>query len=131
MEEDYSCLYSFEIAHLRDDEGYKGAWYDAINVTDEDYYKSYFIFVPKNDGAIYFTVETYFQELIPTECTTGTANFGGGSTGTLPVPLLDYEVWKDGANTWTAYKYVPDQFSYPILITNYAGGDVFKVRAVY
>jgi len=37
----------------------------------------------------------------------------------------------DGADTYTAYKYVVDQFAYPILLTSYSGGDVFKVRAKY
>ena len=129
--EDYNCIFSFEIAHMRDSEGYKDAWYDEIDNTNEETYTSFYITVPANDGALYFTVESYYQEIVPLECTTGTVNLGGGTTGTLTSPLLDYEVWKDGAASWTAYQYVPDQFSYPILITSYAGGDVFKVRVLY
>ena len=63
--------------------------------------------MPAYDGALYFTVETYYQNIIPNECNTGTVTFSSGSS-TLSNPLLDYEVWKDGANSWTAYQYVSD-----------------------
>lgn len=46
-------------------------------------------------------------------------------------PVADWEVWKDGASAYTAYQFGSDQFSYPILITSYSAGDVYKVRAAY
>ena len=125
----YNCIYNYEIAHHRASEGYSGDWYDAIDMDEQ--YDDYYITVPQDDGGLYFTVETYYQNIIPNECTTDTIDFGGGNTGTLSNPLLDYEVWKDGADIYTAYQYVSDQFSYPILITSYNAGDVFKVRAKY
>jgi hypothetical protein len=125
----YSCIYNYEIAHMRDSEGYSGYWYDAESM-DEAYHK-YYITVPANDGALYFTVETYYQDVIPNECTTGTVTFSSGATSTLPNPLLHYQVWKDGASAYSAYKYVSDQFSYPILLTSYSAGDVFKVVVGY
>jgi len=56
---DTSCILSYEIAHTREAEGYVSAWYDAENM-DETYH-NYYITVPANDGALYFTVETYYQ----------------------------------------------------------------------
>jgi hypothetical protein len=100
-ENGYNCVYNYEIAHHRASEGYSGDWYDAIDM--EEQYDDYYITVPADDGGLYFTVETYYQNIIPNECTTGTIDFGGGYTATLSNPLLDYEVWKDGASTYTAY----------------------------
>jgi hypothetical protein len=37
----YNCIYNFEIAHLRDSEGYKGSWYDAEGTDNET--RSYYI----------------------------------------------------------------------------------------
>ena len=125
----YNCIYNYEIAHYRDGEGYSGDWYDAENM--DEAFHNYYITVPKYDGALYFTVETYYQDIIPNECTTGSVTFSNGSSATLSNPLLDYEVWKDGASSYTAYKYVSDQFSYPILLTTYSAGDVFKVVVGY
>lgn len=55
---DSTCILSYEIAHTRDSEGYKAAWYDAEGM-DEAYHE-YFVTVPANDGALYFTVESYY-----------------------------------------------------------------------
>jgi len=126
----YNCVYNYEIAHHRASEGYSGDWYDAIDM--EEQYDDYYITVPADDGGLYFTVETYYQNIIPNECTTDIVDFGGGNIAQISNPLFDYEVWKDGASTYTAYQYAAsDQFSNPILITNYNAGDVFKVRAKY
>ena len=56
--DDYQCIFYYEIAHYRSSEGYSGDWYDALDM-DENYHE-FFITVPKNDGALYFTVETYY-----------------------------------------------------------------------
>ncbi len=69
----YNCITDFEIAHIRDSEGYSGDWYDAESMDEE--YHSYYITVPKNDGVLYFTVESYYQNVIPNECTSGTVTF--------------------------------------------------------
>jgi hypothetical protein len=126
---DYACISDFEIAHMRDSEGYTGDWYDAESMDESTY--SYYITVPENEGALYFTVESYYQNLIPNECTSGTVTFSNGNSANLANPLLDYEVWKDGASSYLAYKYVSDQFSYPILVTSYNAGDIFKVVVKY
>lgn len=57
-ENGYNCIYNYEIAHVRDSEGYSGDWYDAIDMGEQ--YDDYYITVPADDGALYFTVETYY-----------------------------------------------------------------------
>jgi hypothetical protein len=95
---------------------------------DENYH-NYFISVPANDGALYFTVESYYQNVIPNECTSGAVTDEWGYSYSLSNPLLNFEVFKNGASV--TYKYVSDQFSYPILVTSYSAGDVFKVVVKY
>lgn len=94
-ENDYNCIFNYEIAHYRASEGYSMDWYDAIDMGER--YDDFYIEVPAYEGGLYFTVETYYQDLIPNECTTGDITFEDGSSATLPNPLLDYEVWLDGA----------------------------------
>ena len=125
---DTTCILSYEIAHTRESEGFKSAWYDAESMDEATH--EYFITVPANDGALYFTVETYYQEIIPNECTSGSF-LSGGTSISLTSPVQDWEVWKDGASAYTAYQFAADQFSLPILLTSYAAGDVFKVRVAY
>lgn len=64
------CIYSFQIAHYRKADGFSDAVYDAENMDES--YKYYYATVPQFNEALYFTVETYYQEMIPNECTTGT-----------------------------------------------------------
>jgi hypothetical protein len=52
------CVSNYEIAHMRDSEGYVSSWYDAENM-DENFH-NYYVTVPENDGVLYFTVETYY-----------------------------------------------------------------------
>jgi len=95
----YNCIFNYEIAHHRADDGYSMDWYDAIDMGER--YDDFYIEVPEYSGALYFTVETYYQNLIPNECTTGDITYSDGNGGTLTAtlsnPLLDYEVWIDGA----------------------------------
>lgn len=62
------------ITHFRDDDGYADTWYDAIDMDEQEH--SYYFTVPSHaDGSdeIYLTVESYYQDVIPNECTTGIA----------------------------------------------------------
>lgn len=70
---------------------------------DDGTEKSYFITTPSADGALYFTVESYYQDLVPSECTQGT--YSGFA---LSNPVIDIELWEDGASTYTAYKLYAD-----------------------
>jgi hypothetical protein len=39
---------------------------------DDGELKEYLFTIPAEDGALYFTVESYYNDLIPNECTSGT-----------------------------------------------------------
>lgn len=60
------CVVSYEIAHLRDDDGYKRVWYDADDMDELSH--SYYSTIPANDGALYFTIDGYYSDIIPNEC---------------------------------------------------------------
>lgn len=77
---------------------------------------------PAADLGIYFMAETYYQDTIPEECTTG--EYSGI---TLSSPVLDITVYEDGATTSNFYKIYPDQFNYPLLRTTYTAGTVFRI----
>ena len=38
----------------------------------DEYPHTYYFTPPKVDGHLYFTVETYFNDIVPEECITGT-----------------------------------------------------------
>ena len=67
----YSCLTNFEVAHYRASEGYKNNFYDIMG--DDGTKKQYYTTMPASDGDLYFTAETYYQEMVPSECITGTS----------------------------------------------------------
>ena len=116
----HNCLTNFEISHVRESEGYKDAVYDKEG--DDGTLGTYYVTVPANDGALYFSAETYYQDIVPTECTTG--SYQGYS---LTSPVIDITLYEDGSSTNTAYKLYADQFNYPLLITSYSAGVVWTV----
>lgn len=65
----YSCITSFAVAHLREAEGYIDHYYD--NEEDDGDSKIFEFTVPEADGDLYITVETYYQDTIPNECSSG------------------------------------------------------------
>lgn len=118
------CIYSFQISHNRASEGYTDAVYDAEDMNEEEH--THYMTVPAKDGSLYFSVETYYQEMIPNECTTG--EYSGY---TLPNPVLDMSLYEDGSSSYTTYKVYSDQFNYPFLITDYTAGTVFSLKVTY
>ena len=60
---------------------------------DEEYHTYYFI-PPKVNGRIYISVETYYQDIIPNECTTGSVQQPDGSTLEVPNPIVYFAVYK-------------------------------------
>lgn len=70
------CFYDYQIAHMRDNEGYKGVWYDSQN-SDENF-NNYFVTVPAKSGDLYFTVESYYMYMVPSVCSTGTFTYTSG-----------------------------------------------------
>lgn len=73
---DPECISNFQIAHLRKSDGYSSNWYDKEEWNNSPL--EYFIKVPKDSGPLYFIVETYYQNIIPNECTSGTIEFSNG-----------------------------------------------------
>ena len=63
----YSCITNFEISHYRASEGYSNDYYDLMS-TNEAEKTYYFVTPPNSDGDLYFTAETYYQEMVPSEC---------------------------------------------------------------
>ena len=130
MSEFHNCVSNYEIAHHRASEGYSGDWYDAIDMDEQ--VNNYRITVPANDGALYFTVETYYYNMIPNECTTETITFNQGQSSlTYSSPFLDLQVWKQGENSYFGEYFDMDQFSHPILLTSYNANDSFTLKVRY
>jgi len=120
----YSCINDYQIAHYRDAEGYSDDIFDKED--DDGSTNYYYVTVPADDGALYFSVESYYQQLIPNECTSGT--YQGYS---LPNPVADITLYEDGSTANTAYKLYSDQFVYPILLTSYSAGVVFTMKVTF
>lgn len=120
----YSCITNYEISHYREAEGYSDNIYDSED--DDGELKSYYVTIPASVGALYFSAETYYQELIPNECASGT--YQGYS---LPNPVVDISLYEDGSSSRTTYKLYSDQFNYPLLLTNYNAGVVFTITVQF
>lgn len=117
------CFNYIEIGHMRDDEGFVETWYDVTN-DDESYHT--FTFTPTSfNSDIYFTVETYFYNLIPLSCTTGTLNNGQSSS----VPASMYIIRNNGQTIKNHY-YL-DYSHRPTVVSGYNGGDVLTMTVQY
>lgn len=71
VEKSVECTNAIQIAHLRDD--YKSIWYDQEDNFDGDWqtYYYYYVTIPDSsnlDSDLYFSVETYYQTYLPTDC---------------------------------------------------------------
>ena len=97
---------------------------------DDGTLKNYYVTVPAADGGVYFMAETYYQDIIPEECTTGVYD-AGSSAVTLSSPVLEITIYEDGATTSSTYKIYSDQFNYPLLKTTYNAGTVFRIAIKY
>ena len=69
--------------------------------------KDFFVTAPAADRGIYFMAETYYQDMIPEQCTSGNYN-AGPSTIALTSPVVDITVYEDGATTSNFYKFHAD-----------------------
>lgn len=119
-----NCIYSYQIAHLRESDGYKRTYYDQDG--DDANLKNFYVTVPAVDGDLYFMAETYYQDMVPEECTTGTYQGNGVNS-----PVADVTVYQDGSEISTLYKIYADQFNYPLLKTSYSAGVVFRIAVKY
>ena len=69
--------------------------------------KDFFVTAPAADGGIYFMAETYYQDIIPEQCTSGDYN-AGTNTFAVTSPVLDITIYEDGATTSNIYKVYAD-----------------------
>ena len=86
------CFFDYQIGHIRHNEGYTDKWYDLEN--DDGSEKIYKFQPLKKRGDIYLSIESYFQQMIPKECTRGVN------------PLLKFTIYKNGA--YFGYKWYYD-----------------------
>lgn len=80
------CFQDIQIGHNREADGFELTWYDQIDAT-EDLYLFYYEPSTSTHG-IYVSVESYLQEQVPSECTTGTDSYGNRVTA----PSVDLTV---------------------------------------
>lgn len=70
------CFSDYQIAHYRDNEGYKDVWYDQDNDVDGQM-DTFIYYVDHNvNSDLYFMVSTYSHTIVPNVCTTGTLKNG-------------------------------------------------------
>lgn len=100
------CFDDIQIGHNRGSEGYVDTWYDCINCGPEYLWFSYE--ATTNSKGIYFTVETYSYNIIPTECSSTWYGFK------TPYALLD--VYYGDENPW---KWFLDSGHSPIMVSSY------------
>lgn len=94
--------------------------------------------MPAKDGDLYFSVESYFNNMIPPVCTTGTyesTNAQGQTvTGSSTKPLLYFALY-DAANpnTILQYKYYMEQYQKPMVVleADYSANTVFLIGVKY
>ena len=86
--------------------------------------------VPSADGGIYFMAETYYQDMIPEQCTSGNYD-AGSSTVAVTSPVVDITVYENGATTSNVYKVYADQFNIPLLLHTYSAGTEFRIAVKY
>ena len=94
------CMEDVNVAHYRASEGYSDDRYDVIN-TDEQQHV-YSVTVPAKSGDVYFSVNGYPPEMIPTSCTSydKTEN---GSTSSYTMPLIYLPLYRGSSRL--AYQY--------------------------
>jgi len=101
---------------------------------DEEYH-DYTVQVPSVLGQIYFSVETYYHEMMPAECVEGIFSYQDsvGQTQSLNVvnPVVYWEVRR--GNTQIYDKFYAEQYAKPLLVSDsdYSANDVFKIAVQY
>ena len=68
---EYGCIQAINIIFYRDDDGYTDDWYDGIDMDEEEHVYKWTIpedaVLAPGDG-FYFTVESYYSQVIPMDC---------------------------------------------------------------
>ena len=104
----------FVVGHHRESQGYSSKWFDQEDDDGEKH--TYVIDVPKVEGYLYFTVETYYNKIIPRSCTEDV------------VPYANIEIFRDGELQSTQNYY--EQFIRPIMFYNWGGAE-FTIEVQY
>jgi len=93
--------------------------------------------VPFRNGDLYFTVESYYPDLVPSACTTGDFTYTTGGeeqtiTATSPLAYIGLYKNTDLVNVVT-YRYYFESFAMPIKVeeADYNNGDVFTLKVKY
>jgi len=109
------CFQDYQIAHYRNEQGYSDDWYDKEN--DKGREETYQVTVPRKDGDLYFTVETYFQGMVPSLCWGGEA------------PTVDFRVYRNSKKNLIKRLHYQEFWHKPILVEEgeYEAGDKFYV----
>ena len=120
-----TCFYDFQIAHYRDNEGYGDDWYDKEYNAPEDSVteavSTYEVTVPANNGDLYFSVDGFFQGMVPDSCWSGA------------YPIIRFTVYKNTQDVIVKYLYYYDAYHVPVLVSSssYAQGDKFLLEVKY
>ena len=112
-----NCFDDVQIGHYRDGEGYKSVWYDHEDSTlADDALVTYSIGSVQKDGELYFTVESYYNHMLPSACYSQSKSYVN----------IFYEVKINGARL--DYIWYNEQFARPILANTYNNGDTFTIE---
>lgn len=119
-----TCFYDFQIAHYRDNEGYTDDWYDKEYNQNEDTTagsSTYEVTVPANNGDLYFSVDGYFQGMVPDSCWSGA------------YPIIRFTVYKNTQDVIVKNLYYYDAYHIPVQVTSgsYSAGDKFIMTVAY
>jgi|VirMetMinimDraft_7_1064189.scaffolds.fasta_scaffold315291_1 hypothetical protein len=98
----------------------------------------YSITIPAKNGDLYFSVESYFLDMIPNGCTTGqytyTDSNGAQQTATQTKPLVYFALYNAAdTNTVLQYKYYVEQYQKPMVVleADYSANTVFLLGVRY
>ena len=122
-----NCFGDFSVSHIRT--GYSNNWYDQNAAVDSEEV-FYEVTVPAKDGDLYFSVETYPYNVIPSSCFGGSYTFQGTTYTSQTMPTVFFAVYKGTASNWASYTWHSFQFTRPLLIAeaDYAAGDKFRLK---
>ena len=81
------CFEDLTTAEYRGDEGYKTSWYDVDNDPIDGRTQNFTFEIPKVDGDVYVSVESYFFKMVNPKCTNNTHK---------PFPITDFKFSKNG-----------------------------------
>ena len=108
-------------------QGYSSDWYD-VDDSDESQFE-FTVAVPEKNGDLYFNVDSYYYNMMPAECTTGSYPDIEGNQVNVFLPIVALIVTNQRTNE-SDYEYYFEQQSRPIYVSSeaYEAGDTFTVE---